>query len=52
MNLCGDGGMPSSPNEIKILLNRIQREVLELVKKTEAKMLCQDRKNCRTMRLC
>lgn len=48
-NLCGDGGMPSSPNDIKILLTQIKREIRELATSTQAKLLCHDRKNSRTM---
>lgn len=41
--------LPSSPNDIKILINQIKREIKELTKNTEAKVLIQDRTNCRTM---
>ena len=43
-NICGDGELPSSPNDIKILLVKLKNEVDELVKTTEAKLLCQDGK--------
>ncbi len=48
-NLCGDGGMPSSPNDIKILLLQIKSRLKELETSTEKKLLCHDRKNSRTM---
>lgn len=41
-NLCGDGALPSSPNDIKILLIKLKKEVDQLVKSTETKLLCQD----------
>lgn len=50
-NICGDGGMPSSPNDIKILLIQIKREIKELATTTEAKLLCHDRKDSRTMQI-
>lgn len=43
-NICGDGGMPSSPNDIKILLKNIQADVKKLMTETEAKLLCHDGK--------
>lgn len=44
-NSCVEGcSLPSSPNDIKILLNSIKREVDELVKTTEAKLLYHDGK--------
>lgn len=42
--ICEEGNMPSSPNNIDILLMQIKREVEELVKTTEAKLLCHDGK--------
>lgn len=50
-NLCGDGGVPSSPNDIKILLKQIKREIKELANSTQAKLLCHDRKNSRVMQI-
>lgn len=53
MNICKEieegCNLPSSPNDIKILLNQVKREITELTKNTEAKVLIQDRTNCRTM---
>lgn len=44
-NSCVEGcNTPSSPNEIKILLNQIKREIKELATTTEAKLLCHDGK--------
>lgn len=44
-NTCVEGcNIPSSPNDIKILLMQIKREVDELVKTTEAKLLLHDGK--------
>lgn len=34
--------VPSSPNDIKILLYQLKKEVRELIKNTEVKLLCQD----------
>lgn len=39
----------SNQNDIKILLKQIKREIRELATTTEAKLLCHDRKNSRTM---
>lgn len=39
----------SSPNDIKILLNQIKREIKELAETTEGKLLYHDRKNSRTL---
>lgn len=41
--------MPSTPSDIKVLLTQIKREIRSLATTTEAKLLCQDRKNSRTM---
>ena len=49
-NSCVEGyNLPSTPNNIKILLEQIKREIKELATSTEAKLLCHDRKNSRTM---
>lgn len=49
-NNCVEGcDLPSTPNDIKILLKQIKREVAELITNTEAKLLCHDRKNSRAM---
>lgn len=44
-NPCEEGCyLPSSPNDIKILLNQIKREVKELATRTESKLLLHDGK--------
>lgn len=43
-NICGDGGMPSSPNDIKILLKQIKIKLELLSNDTEAKLLIHDGK--------
>lgn len=49
---CSEGcSLPSDPNDIKILLKNLKIEVEELVKTTEAKLLCHDRKNSRVMQI-
>lgn len=42
INNCGEG-LPSSSNELKVLLMQLKREVESLMKTTEAKLLCHDR---------
>lgn len=42
--ICEEGNMPSSPNDIELLLTQIKLEVDNLVKSTEAKLLCHDGK--------
>lgn len=44
INTCVGGDFPSTPNDIKILLASIKKEVDELVKETEAKLLLHDGK--------
>ena len=41
-NICGDGEIPSSPNDIRILLYKIKAELKELIETTESKLLLQD----------
>ena len=42
---CVEGcSLPSTPNDIKILINQLKREVEELMNTTEAKLLCHDGK--------
>ena len=36
--------LPSTPNDIKILIKQLKREVKELMETTEAKLLCHDGK--------
>ena len=36
--------LPSTPNDLKIIVNQLKREVEELSKTTEAKLLCHDGK--------
>lgn len=44
-NSCVEGcNLPSTPNDIKILLKQIKREITELATTTEAKLLCHDGK--------
>lgn len=45
-NECVEGcDIPSTPNDIKILLTQIKREIKTLTTTTEAKLLRHDRKN-------
>lgn len=46
---CGGNNLPSHSNEIEILIRQLKREVKELLKTTEAKLLCQDKKISETM---
>lgn len=49
-NNCVEGcELPSTPNEIKVLLMQLKKEVKELITKTDAKLLCHDRKNSGAM---
>lgn len=49
---CVEGcSLPSTPNDIKIFLKQLKREVEQLIKETEAKLLCHDRKNSRIMQI-
>lgn len=48
-NCCGGINLPSHSNEIEILIRQLKREVDELMKTTEAKLLCQDKKIAETM---
>lgn len=44
---CVEGcSLPSTPNDLKVLLMQCKRELKELTETTEAKLLCHDRKNC------
>ena len=43
-NICGDGGLSSSPNDIKILLKQIKVKLELLSNDTEAKLLLHDGK--------
>lgn len=48
-NCCKEGcSLPSSDNELKILVMQLKREVEELMKTTTAKLLCQDKKIAET----
>lgn len=45
INKCVEGcTLPSTPNDLKILVKQLKREVEELSKTTEAKLLCHDGK--------
>lgn len=46
---CGGINLPSRDNEIEILIRQLKREVKELLKTTQAKLLCQDKKIAETM---
>lgn len=46
---CGGINLPSHDNEIEILIRQLKREVKELLKTTEARLLCQDKKIAETM---
>lgn len=48
-NCCGGINLPSYNNEIEILIRQLKKEVNELMKTTEAKLLCQDKKIAETM---
>lgn len=41
--------LPSSPNDLKVLLMQVKKEIKELATSTEAKLLCHDRKNSRAL---
>lgn len=44
-SICEEGcTLPSSPNDIKILLVQVKRDLKELMDTTEAKLLCHDGK--------
>lgn len=50
INNCVEGcDLPSTPNDIKILIKQLKREVKELIETTNAKLLRHDRKNCGAM---
>ena len=47
---CCEGiNLPSHDNEIEILIRQLKKEVKELLKTTQAKLLCQDKKIAETM---
>lgn len=48
-NCCGGINLPSYDNEIEILIRQLKKEVNELMKTTQAKLLCQDKKIAETM---
>lgn len=48
-NCCGGISLPSHDNELEVLVRQLQREVKELLKTTQAKLLCQDKKISETM---
>lgn len=48
-NCCGGINLPSHDNEIDVILRQLKREVKALLKNTEAKLLCQDKKIAETM---
>lgn len=48
-NCCGGISLPSHDNEIEILIRQLKKKVNELMKTTQAKLLCQDKKIAETM---
>ncbi len=47
---CVEGcDLPSTPNDLKIYVRQLKRDVEKLINTTEAKLLCHDRKNCRAL---
>ena len=48
-NCCGGMKLPSHDNEIEILIRQLTKEVKELLKTTEARLLCQNKKIDETM---
>ena len=46
---CGGINLPSQDNELEVLVRQLKREVKELMKTTQAKLLCQDKKIAETM---
>ena len=46
---CGGINLPSHDNELEVLIRQLKREVKELMKTTQAKLLCQDKKIAETM---
>ena len=51
-NSCVEGcNLPSTPNDLKILVCQLKREVEKLMQETNAKLLCHDRKNCGAMQI-
>lgn len=52
INNCVEGcKIPSTPNDIKVLICQLKREVAELMKTTNATLLCHDRKNSGAMQI-
>lgn len=52
INNCVEGcDLPSTPNDLKILVKQLKREVEELMKTTNAKLLCHDRENSGAMQI-
>lgn len=47
--ICGGISLPSHDNTTEILIKQLKREVKELLKTTQAKLLCQDKKIAETM---
>ena len=48
-NCCGGESLPSYNNEIEILIRQLKKEVQDLMKTTEARLLCQNKKIDETM---
>ena len=48
-NCCEGMSLPSHDNEIEVIIRQLTKEVKELLKSTEARLLCQDKKIAETM---
>ena len=46
---CGGINLPSHDNKIEVLIRQLKREVKELIKSTDKRLLCQDKKIAETM---
>lgn len=46
---CGGISLPSQDNELEVIVKHLQREVVELMKSTDKRLLCQDKKIAETM---
>ena len=46
---CGGINLPSQDNELEVIVKHLQREVVELMKTTDKRLLCQDKKIAETM---
>lgn len=46
---CGGENLPSHNNELEVIVKHLQREVVDLMKSTDKRLLCQDKKIAETM---